>query len=95
MTLSRSLTRGLIAGAFLTCSVGASAQTPAPSAGDSKSGAMASDVAKLSKDDQATLKRCKLMSHDAMMGDAKCKTFMDAHPTLAPKDKSMAASKPK
>ena len=95
MTLSRTLARCLVTGAILSCSAGAFAQTPAPAADASKSGVMASDKAKLSKDEQATLKRCKGMSHDAMMGDEKCKTLLDAHPTLAPQDKSMSVSKPK
>lgn len=96
MTFSQTLTRGLLAGAFLACAAGAEAQTAAAPANDTaKQGAMASDMAKLSKDDQATLKRCKQMPHDAMTADAKCKAFIDAHPTLAPRDKATSTGKPK
>jgi hypothetical protein len=53
---------------------------------------MSSAMSKLSAEEKETLKKCKAMSHDAMMGDAKCKALKEAHPDLA-KDKM--ASKPK
>ena len=90
--ISRTWLAALAAASFATYGVAAYAQAPAASSDTAKSGAMSSAMSKLSPEEKETLKKCKAMSHDAMMADAKCKALVDAHPDLA-KDKS--ASKPK
>lgn len=89
---SRTWLAALAALSFATYGVAAYAQAPATSSDTAKSGAMSSAMSKLSPEEKETLKKCKAMTHDAMMADAKCKALVDAHPDLA-KDKS--ASKPK
>jgi hypothetical protein len=79
---------------FATYGAAAYAQAPTTSGDASKSGAMSSSMSKLSQEEKETLKKCKAMSHDAMMADTKCKARVDAHPDLMAKDK-MSSSKPK
>jgi hypothetical protein len=90
--ISRTWLAALAATSFATYGVAAYAQAPAASSDTAKSSAMSSAMSKLSAEEKETLKKCKAMSHDAMMGDAKCKALKEAHPDLA-KDKM--ASKPK
>ena len=89
---SRTWLAALAAVSFATYGVAAYAQAPATSSDTAKSGAMSSS--KLSPEEKETHKKCKAMSQDAMMADAKCKALADAHPDLVAKDK-MSASKPK
>jgi hypothetical protein len=91
---SRPWLAALAAVSFATYGFAAYAQAPAPSSDTAKSGAMSSAMSKLSPEEKDTLKKCKAMSHDAMMADTKCKALVDAHPDLMPKDK-MSSSKPK
>ena len=92
--LSRTWVAALAAASFASYGVAAYAQAPAASTDTAKSGAMSSAMSKLSPEEKETLKKCKAMSHDAMMADAKCKALKEAHPDLA-KDKMPSADKPK
>jgi hypothetical protein len=92
--VSRTWLAALAAASFATYGAAAYAQAPATSSDTPKTGAMSSTKSKLSTEEKATLKKCKAMSHDAMMADANCKALADAHPDLVAKDR-MSTSKPK
>lgn len=91
MTKMKILMCGFAAASLMTAGA-AGAQTPMSSGGAMKSGAMASDM-KMSKADMAMMKKCKAMSHDKMMMDAKCKAMMEAHPDMMSGDKMMSDGK--
>jgi hypothetical protein len=91
---SRTWLAAFAAASFASFGVAAYAQAPTTSSDTTKSGAMSSAMSKLSPEEKETLKKCKAMSHDAMMADTKCKALADAHPDLVAKDK-MSSSKPK